>query len=163
MTQATAERTKLAEVRTADCIPTPDNPRRIDVTGEAFQELVDSVRGQGVLVPVHVRAHPKRKGKWDLRAGERRLRAAQAAGLETIPAIVHDAMTDAEAFELTFTENFAREDLTHDGFSAFIRRSHGIEQLAALVVGGGVLPKMGERHLTRRVGKFLSRIKQRFQ
>ena len=57
----------------------------------------------------------------------------------------------------------AREGLTHDGFSAFIRRGHGIEQLAALVVGGGVLPKMGQRHLARRVGKFLSHIKQRFQ
>lgn len=105
-------KTTIQELKLADVIPTPDNPRVITEKDDAFKELVASVKGAGVLVPVHVRPHPKHRGKWDLRAGERRIRAAQAAGLETIPAIVHEGMTDAEAFELTFTENFVREDLT---------------------------------------------------
>ncbi len=104
--------TTIQEVLVADVIPTPDNPRVINEKDESFKELVTSVKGAGVLVPVHVRPHPTQKGKWDLRAGERRLRASKTAGRETIPAIVHEEMTDTEAFELTFTENFVREDLT---------------------------------------------------
>lgn len=102
----------LSALSVADVIPTSDNPRVISEKDPAFLELVESVKAAGVLVPVHVRAHPKQAEKWDLRAGERRVRAAALAGLDTIPAIVHRAMTDVEAFELTFTENFVREDLT---------------------------------------------------
>lgn len=102
----------LSALSVNDVEPTPDNPRVISEKDPAFLELVDSVKAAGVLVPIHVRPHPTHDGQWDLRAGERRLVAARAAGLDTIPAIVHRAMTDVEAFELTFAENFVREDLT---------------------------------------------------
>ena len=70
--------------------------------------LADSLRERGVLQPVLVRPVPG--GTYELIAGERRWRAAQLAGLETVPAIVrpHD---DAESLELALIENMAREDL----------------------------------------------------
>ena len=61
-----------------------------------------------MLQPVLVR--PKAGGTYELVAGERRWRAAQIAGLETIPALVR-ARDDAEAIELALIENMAREDL----------------------------------------------------
>lgn len=91
-------------------IPTPDNPRR-DLTGPAMNSLQASIAAQGVLVPLLARPHPKHKGKYDVRAGHRRLVAARAAGLSTVPVIVRD-MDDRQAIECTVTENLQREDLT---------------------------------------------------
>ena len=91
---------------------TKDNPRCIDEKSESFRELVKSIKAQGVIVPVHCRFHPKKKDKYELLAGERRLRASKAAGLTMIQAISHGDISDETAFEITFTENFARKDLT---------------------------------------------------
>jgi ParB family chromosome partitioning protein len=81
--------------------------RRFDA--EAVAELTDSVRVQGVVQPVLVRAEPD--GGYELIAGERRLRAARAAGLATIPALVREA-DDRDALLLALVENVAREDLS---------------------------------------------------
>jgi len=70
-------------------------------------ELVESIREKGVLQPVLVR--PAESG-YELVAGERRLRAAQAAGVETVPAIVKK-MSDRESLEAALVENVQREDL----------------------------------------------------
>jgi ParB family chromosome partitioning protein len=72
-----------------------------------LEALVDSIRRHGVLQPIMVRPTA---GGFEVVAGERRWRAAQAAGLETIPAVVR-AMTDQEALELALVENLQREDL----------------------------------------------------
>lgn len=69
--------------------------------------LVESVRRHGVLQPIVVRPAP---GGFEVVAGERRWRAAEAAGLVTIPAVVM-ALTDQEALELALVENLQREDL----------------------------------------------------
>lgn len=91
-----------------------DNPRIINRKSENYLELVESIRAMGVKVPIHVRDKEdiKCKGNYELIAGERRLLAADEAGLETIPAINHGELSDDAAFEVTFAENFAREDLT---------------------------------------------------
>lgn len=102
----------VIKVPVADIIPTKNNPRHIDEKSESFKELVESIRAQGVLVPIHIRNHPKKKDKFELLAGERRLLASKAVGFGFIDAINHGQISDAEAFEITFTENFAREDLT---------------------------------------------------
>lgn len=86
--------------------PNPNQPRR-SIDSEALTALAASLGEQGVLQPVLVR--PK-DGRYELIAGERRWRAAQAAGLECIPAIVRPA-GDAETLELALVENMAREDL----------------------------------------------------
>ena len=87
--------------------PNPRQPRR-DFDEEALLALAGSLGDRGVLQPVLVR--PSTGGSYELIAGERRWRAAQLAGLPTIPALVrvHD---DAESLELALIENMAREDL----------------------------------------------------
>ncbi|HUT25360.1 MAG TPA: ParB/RepB/Spo0J family partition protein [Sumerlaeia bacterium] len=106
-----AESTELLLLPVRDLIPTPDNTRVIDETSEDFRDLVDSITAEGVQIPVHVRPHPTKKGKWDLRAGAQRHRAAIKAGIDKIPAIVHRGMTDEEGLLLTYQENFNRSDL----------------------------------------------------
>lgn len=106
-----------AEVRripVTACAPTADNPRVVNEKSDKFADLVKSIRGQGVLIPIHVRPHPSEEMQngFEILCGERRWRASAQAGCETIPALVHEGMTDEEAFELTFTENYCREDLT---------------------------------------------------
>jgi len=88
-------------------LPNPRQPRR-HVDEDALQSLAVSVLERGVLQPVLVR--PRIDGRYELVAGERRWRAAQLAGLETLPALVreHD---DAAALEVAIIENMAREDL----------------------------------------------------
>lgn len=75
---------------------------------EKMQELVESVRVHGVLQPVVVRT--KGDGGYELVAGERRLRAAKAAGLSRIPAVVRE-LTDEQAIEVALVENLQREDI----------------------------------------------------
>jgi len=72
-----------------------------------LQELASSIKATGVLQPVLVRS---RADGYQLVAGERRLRAAQIAGLERIPAIVRE-VDDREMMELALIENVQREDL----------------------------------------------------
>jgi ParB family chromosome partitioning protein len=87
--------------------PNPRQPRtRFDEP--ALADLAGSMRTRGVLQPVLLRPIPD--GRFELIAGERRWRAAQLAGLETIPAIVR-AREDAESLEIALIENMAREDL----------------------------------------------------
>ncbi len=88
--------------------PNPNQPRkRFD--DEALQALADSLGERGVLQPVLVRPSPSGSG-FELVAGERRWRAAQAAGLKNIPAIVRDR-DDATTLEDALIENMARQDL----------------------------------------------------
>jgi ParB family chromosome partitioning protein len=88
--------------------PNPRQPRR-RFEEDAMQALAASLGERGVLQPVLVRPRPG--GTYELVAGERRWRAAQIAGLETIPALVRDR-EDAVALELALIENMAREDLS---------------------------------------------------
>ena len=87
--------------------PNPKQPRR-SFDDAALEALAGSLRERGVLQPVLVR--PVAGGTYELVAGERRWRAAQIAGLETVPALVRDR-DDAEALETALIENMAREDL----------------------------------------------------
>jgi ParB/RepB/Spo0J family partition protein len=103
---------KLNNIDVKLLVPTPDNPRTINEKSQEFLELLASVEKNGVRIPVHVRPDPKKKDQYELLAGERRLRASIMAKKPTIPAIVHEGLTDEEAFEITFLENFARKDLT---------------------------------------------------
>lgn len=84
----------------------PSQPRR-DFEQEAMESLADSVGQYGVLQPVLVRRTPK---GYELIAGERRLRAAQLAGLQKIPAVVRE-YNDAQMTEVALIENIQRENL----------------------------------------------------
>jgi ParB family chromosome partitioning protein len=87
--------------------PNPKQPRHT-FDADALEALAGSLRERGVLQPVLVR--PVAGGSYELVAGERRWRAAQLAGLETIPALIRDR-DDAESLEAALIENMAREDL----------------------------------------------------
>jgi ParB family chromosome partitioning protein len=89
--------------------PNPLQPRA-HLEEEPLVELAASIREQGVLQPVLVRPAPGRPGKFELVAGERRWRAAAAAGLRTIPAVLRH-LDDRGALEAALVENLQREDL----------------------------------------------------
>ena len=98
---------ELRELAVELVAPNPDQPRkRFDQ--EALQALAESIEERGVLQPVLVRPRPG--GTYELVAGERRWRAAQLAGLETLPALVQQR-DDAQSLEAALVENMAREDL----------------------------------------------------
>lgn len=84
----------------------PEQPRKF-FDEEALEALTTSVRKKGVLQPVLVR---ERGDLYELVAGERRYRAAERAGLETIPAIIRE-LSDDESLEIALVENLQREDL----------------------------------------------------
>jgi ParB family chromosome partitioning protein len=87
--------------------PNPSQPRR-HFDEPSLLALADSIRARGVLQPIVVR--PLAGGRYELVAGERRLRAAGLAELDRIPAIVRET-DDAERLELALIENMARADL----------------------------------------------------
>jgi ParB family chromosome partitioning protein len=87
--------------------PNPAQPRR-RFDEAALEELAASIRRRGVIQPLIVR--PKGDGAWEIVAGERRWRAAQAAGLAQVPVLVRD-YSDAEMAEVAVIENVQRADL----------------------------------------------------
>lgn len=87
--------------------PNPQQPRR-EFDEVALLALADSIRARGVVQPVLVRQVVG--GRYELIAGERRLRASKLAGLQTIPAIVRPA-DDRESLEVAIIENLQRENL----------------------------------------------------
>ena len=98
--------------------PNPSQPRSI-FKDEALQELSDSIRQHGILQPLSVR----RVGtSYELIAGERRLRAAQLAGLTEIPCIIM-SMDDRESAMTAIVENLQRQDLD------FLEEATGIARL----------------------------------
>ena len=97
----------LVHLPIGSIVPSRLQPRRrFDET--ALAALTESIRTQGVVQPVLVRPTG---GGYELIAGERRWRAAQAAGLATVPAVVRDD-GDTDALLLALVENVAREDLS---------------------------------------------------
>lgn len=100
------EATGVREVPVSKVVTSPWQPRTI-FDSDALVELVESVKVHGVLQPLLVRAVGT---KFELIAGERRLRAAQAALLKRVPIIVIEA-SDEKALEIALIENLQREDL----------------------------------------------------
>ncbi len=87
--------------------PNPDQPRR-SISDEGLEELAASIRELGIIQPLSLRDAPD--GRYQIIAGERRWRAAQRAGLSTVPAYVRTA-SDSEVTEMALIENIQREDL----------------------------------------------------
>ncbi|MFK7915494.1 MAG: ParB/RepB/Spo0J family partition protein [Pseudomonadales bacterium] len=97
----------LAEVPVEKISRSRFQPRR-EFDEEALAELAASIKAQGLMQRVVVRARPG--GMFELIAGERRWRASQLAGLQAIPVVVKDA-TDEQASAMALIENIQREDL----------------------------------------------------
>jgi len=99
----------FAEVPVADIRPNAKQPRTVFDEGD-LDELVDSISQIGVLQPIVVRPDPDAGSGYELIMGERRWRAAQEAGLETIPSIVRDT-EDSEMLRDALLENLHRAAL----------------------------------------------------
>lgn len=89
--------------------PNPDQPRQTFPPKE-MEELTESVRRNGILQPLILRPSPDKPGHYQIIAGERRWRAAQAAQLHEAPAIVRD-LSDQDVLEIAIIENVQRADL----------------------------------------------------
>lgn len=112
------EERNISELKLTEIEPNKNQPRR-HFDEEKMRTLTESVINHGILQPIIV---TKRNGRYLIIAGERRWRAARAAGLTTIPAIIRD-FSDADAYQITLIENLQREDLNP------IEEALGIKQL----------------------------------
>ena len=138
--QTALRRGGIVYLRTDELTPNPVQPRkRFD--DESLEELSGSIKSYGILNPLTVRL---RGGKYELVAGERRLRAAKLAGLEEVPCILIDVnMEDASLIALV--ENLQRRDLD------FIEEALGISQLIRMF-------GMSQEEAARRIGKSQSAV-----
>jgi ParB family chromosome partitioning protein len=117
--------------------PNPDQPRRL-FRPEDIEELAGSIREKGVLQPVLLRPAPGVANEYQIVAGERRWRAAQQAGLHTLPALVRE-LDDLQVLEIAIVENVQRADLTAleeaQSYKALIDRFGRTQEAVAQAVG----------------------------
>lgn len=111
----------LRDLPVANLRPNRFQPRT-NFDGQGITELADSIRAQGVLQPLVVTSDGK--GQFSIIAGERRWRAAKAAGLSHVPVLIREVADDQELLELALVENIQRADLD------VIEEAEAYEQLA---------------------------------
>lgn len=130
----------IVYLSTEDICPNPVQPRKL-FDDESLEELSRSIKDYGILNPLSVRI---RGSRYELVAGERRLRAAKLAGLREVPCILLDVnMEDASLIALV--ENLQRRDLD------FIEEANGINQLIRMF-------GMSQEEAARRIGKSQSAV-----
>lgn len=130
----------IVYLSTEDICPNPVQPRKL-FDDESLEELSRSIKDYGILNPLSVRI---RGSRYELVAGERRLRAAKLAGLKEVPCILLDVnMEDAGLIALV--ENLQRRDLD------FIEEANGINQLIRMF-------GMSQEEAARRIGKSQSAV-----
>jgi ParB family chromosome partitioning protein len=110
--------------------------RRFDES--AIADLVQSIKEKGVLQPLLVRRDLNQANSYEIIAGERRWRAAQAAGLHEVPVIIRD-LSDREALEISIIENVQRQDLSPleeaEGYRRLLEEFQRTQEELARVVG----------------------------
>ncbi len=99
----------LVEINLADVSFNPKQPRA-QIDPERLEELAQSIKIKGVIQPVLVRPGGEGLKKYELIAGERRLRASKLAGFDRIPAVIR-SIPDSDIQEIAIIENIQRDDL----------------------------------------------------
>ncbi len=102
----TAKSSEIKEILLSDIRSNPYQPRKT-FNDESLNEMAQSIKEHGIIEPIIVKKSIK---GYELVAGERRVKAAKLAGIQTIPAVVKD-FTDQEMMEVALLENIQREDL----------------------------------------------------
>ena len=130
------ERVVVKPIPLVQISPNPDQPRKIFST-EQLQDLSQSIKEKGVLVPIIVRAVQNKPYLYEIVAGERRYRAAQMAGLSEIPALVK-TLTNQNAMEIALIENVQRENLNPieeaEGYKNLMEKcAYSIEDVSKLI------------------------------
>ncbi len=119
---------KLVSIPIASVLPNPYQPRKT-FSSIALRDLATSIKEHGLLQPINVREVSN--GKYELIAGERRLRAGKLAGLTHINALVQYDTRDRDSAVMALVENMQRENLSYfeeaEGYLNLIRE-HGITQ-----------------------------------
>ena len=139
-TRPALRRGGIVYLSTEDIVPNPVQPRKL-FDDEGLEELSRSIKDYGILNPLSVRL---RGSRYELVAGERRLRAARLAGLKEVPCSLLDVnMEDASLIALV--ENLQRRDLD------FIEEANGINQLIRMF-------GMSQEEAARRIGKSQSAV-----
>lgn len=133
-------RAGVLSLRLEDISPNPVQPRR-HFDEEALRELSDSIRSYGILNPLTVRL---RCGKYELVAGERRLRAAKLAGLTEVPCLLVDVNME-DAGLLALVENLQRKDLD------YLEEAEGLRRLIRMF-------GLSQEEAARRIGKSQSAV-----
>lgn len=139
-TRASVRRGSIIYLCTDDVSPCPVQARKV-FDEESLKELSESIRTYGILNPLTVRS---RGGRYELIAGERRLRAAKLAGLREVPCILVDVDME-NASLISLIENLQRRDLD------FIEEANGINQLIHMF-------GMSQEEAARRIGKSQSAV-----
>jgi ParB family chromosome partitioning protein len=109
ISQPEGETGGVAEIPVVEITRNPRQPR-LQIDDEELEGLASSIREHGIIQPLVV-SRDLQSGGYTLIAGERRLRAARLAGLETVPVIIRSA-SDQQRLELALIENVQRADLT---------------------------------------------------
>lgn len=126
---------RVAEVPVDRIVSNPFQPRT-QISEESLEDLADSIDEYGVITPIIV--CPLREGKYQLVAGERRVRASQQIGRKKIPAVVRH-YTDEELIEVSFLENLQREPMSPVDKAKMYRRLRNefknlsVEELSDLI------------------------------
>lgn len=105
---ATVASVPETEIPTANIVENPHQPR-VHFSPADLEDLVSSIKKHGIIQPLLVTK--RQDGKYELIAGERRLRSARLLGLATVPAVVRQSATEQEKLELALIENIQRQDL----------------------------------------------------
>jgi ParB family chromosome partitioning protein len=117
--------------------PGPFQPRA-PVDQADLGDLILSIKSQGILQPLLARPHPQGAGRLQIIAGERRWRAAQAAGLPEVPVLVRD-LRDGEAMAAALVENLQRQDLNAieeaEGFRRLVQEFSMTQENLGAAVG----------------------------
>ena len=117
--------------------PNPYQPRAA-IRMEPLDELVRSVRAHGILQPLLLRPHPSTTGRYQIVAGERRWRAAQAAGLHAVPALVR-RLSDSDTAAAALVENLLREGLDPieeaEGLARLMREFKHTQEAVSDIIG----------------------------
>ena len=120
---AKADKESVKTLSIAEMVPSPFQPRR-HFDDQAIDDLAQSIRENGILQPILVRARRLGDPAFEIIAGERRWRAAQRAQLHQVPVIVTE-IDDRTALEIALVENIQRQDLTP------IEEARGYQRLQA--------------------------------
>jgi len=125
---------KVIEIPLKELRPNPYQPRKT-FDEDSINELAQSIKEHGVIQPIIVRSVLR---GYEIIAGERRFRASQACGLETIPAVVRK-FTDQQVMEIALIENVQREDLNAieiaNAYHALVEQFHFTQEELSVKVG----------------------------
>ena len=159
----------VTEISVAALCPFANHPFKL-YQGERFSDMVESVKANGIIMPIIVR--PVDSDTYEILSGHNRVEAAKAAGLETVPAIVRENLSDDEALlivtetnliqrsfsDLSHSERAAALSAHHEAVKSQGKRTDLINEIEMLLKNDEKLRNTGEKSTFSPVGKKLNNV-----